>query len=330
VVLEQLAAASPETLRSFQALAATGQVEFLGETYYHSLSFLYSPAEFRQQVRLHRALVRRFFKQTPRAFRHTELIYNNELAREVARLGFGAIIAEGADHILGGRSPNVVYRPAGLSAQAGTPKIKLLLKDYVLADDMAFRFTRRDSAHFPLTAAKFAAKLAARRGELINLFLDYETFGEHHWIESGIFDFLRDLPREVKRQGQNDFVTVSEAAARYPARDEIDAPRFYSWADTERDLSAWLDNPLQLAAAQRIYELEPAVLASGKKELISAWRRLQTSDHLYYMCTKWWQDGDVHKYFSPYRSPYEAFVSVMEALDDLRSRVIKPKLTTHV
>lgn len=319
VALEQLENYAPEVLASFQALVKTGRVELLSETYHHSLAYLYSPIEFRRQVRLHRRKVLDLFNYEPEVFRHTELIYNNDLANEVAGLGFRGILAEGADHILGWRSPNFVYRPKGAKVMG------LLLKNYKLSDDIAFRFSSRDWSEWPLSAPKFASWVSALNGDgqVVNLFMDYETFGEHQWADTGIFDFLRALPEEILKHSDNDFVTVSEALSRYSPVGEIDAPHFYSWADTERDLSAWLSNPMQQDAARKVYALEKPVLKTKDEELINSWRRLLTSDHLYYMCTKWWNDGDVHKYFSPYDSPYEAFISYMNALADL-------ELRTHV
>lgn len=315
--LEQMEQYAPEVLASFQRLVKTGRVELLSETYHHSLAYLYSPAEFRRQVRLHRRKIIELFNHEPQIFRHTELIYNNDLAREVADLGYRGILAEGADHILDWRSPNFLYQPKDLQ------KMGLLLKNYKLSDDIAFRFSSRDWSEWPLTASKFASWISALNGsgEVVNLFMDYETFGEHQWADTGIFDFLRALPEEILKHPDNDFVTVSEAIERYTPVGEIDAPHYYSWADTERDLSAWLSNPMQHDAARRAYALEAAVLTTRDERLIENWRRLLTSDHLYYMCTKWWHDGDVHKYFSPHETPYEAFISYMNALTDLESRL---------
>lgn len=323
VALEQMEMYAPEVLESFQNLVKTGRVELLNETYHHSLAYLYSPTEFRKQVRLHRKKIIDLFSVEPEIFRHTELIYNNNLAQEIAGLGFRGILAEGADHILGWRSPNFVYKPKGLKNTG------LLLKNYKLSDDIAFRFSSKDWSEWPLSAPKFASWVSALNGagEVVNLFMDYETFGEHQWEDTGIFDFLRALPTEILKNRDNNFVTVSEAIQKYAPKDEIDAPEFYSWADTERDLSAWLSNPMQQDAARKIYSLEKNILKTKDENLINNWRRLLTSDHLYYMCTKWWHDGDVHKYFSPYESPYEAFISYMNAVTDLELRT---NAHTHV
>jgi alpha-amylase len=317
VLLEQLEQFSPETLRSFKALAQTGRVEFLGETYFHSLSFLYSPEEFARQVALHKESIEHHFKMTPRVFRNTELIYSNDVAKAAYHLGYEGILAEGADHILGWRSPAFLYHPPGL------PEMPILLKNYKLSDDIAFRFGSRDWSEFPLTAPRFASWVSAinGNGELVNLFMDYETFGEHQWEDTGIFEFLRALPESVLSHPDNDFVTVSEAISRYKPVAPLDVPHFVSWADTERDLSAWRSNEIQHDALSRLYALRDRAVASGDEALLNDWRRLSTSDHFYYMCTKWWNDGDVHKYFSPYESPYQAFIAFSNVLKDLEGRM---------
>lgn len=317
IFLEQAERFAPDVLQSFQELVATGQVELLSETYYHSLSYLYSPEEFRDQVREHRTLIERLFNVTPRVFRNTELIYNNAIAREVEDMGFDAILAEGADHVLDWRSPNFVYRPQG------TRKIKLLLKNYRLSDDIAFRFGSKDWEGYPLTASRFADWITDVNGsgDTINLFMDYETFGEHQWESTGIFKFLEALPDEVFRRKDNRFLTPSEVVQHHPAVAELDIPHYVSWADIERDLSAWRSNDMQHDAFTSLYALEKKVLASGDSSIIRDWKRLQTSDHFYYMCTKWFADGDVHKYFNPYETPYEAFIAFMNALQDLSLRL---------
>ena len=317
VLLDQLAEFSPETLKSFQALVKTGRVEILDETYYHSLAFLYSKDEFARQVELHRKKVKELFGVTPTVFRNTELVYNNELAKFAEDMGYKAILAEGADYLLGWRSPNFLYRAPNAT------KIKTLLKNYRLSDDIAFRFSSRDWAEWPLTSEKFARWVDAvnGNGNIVNLFMDYETFGEHQWENTGIFDFMRALPRELLLHPDNDFVTPSEAAKCYPVVGEYDAHNFVSWADIERDLSAWLSNSMQKEAMENLYALEADVLATKDEKIIEDWRRLQTSDHFYYMCTKWFADGDVHKYFNPYDTPYEAFIAYNNVLHDLRWRI---------
>jgi len=317
VFLEQLEEFSPETLESFQKLVATGRVEILDETYYHSLAFLYSKDEFKHQVQLHRDKVKKLFGVTPTSFRNTELIYNNELAKAVEEMGYKAILAEGWDNVLGWRSPNFVYH------SPTTTNIKTLLKNYRLSDDIAFRFSSQDWKEWPLTSEKFAhwVNQVNGNGHLINLFMDYETFGEHQWEHTGVFDFMRALPGQILKHPDNNFVTVTEAAEKYPSVGEFDAHHYVSWADVERDLSAWRSNGMQHEALGNIYALEADVLATKDPVLIHDWRKLQTSDHFYYMCTKWFADGDVHKYFNPYETPYEAFIAYNNLLQDLRLRV---------
>jgi alpha-amylase len=319
VVIEQMRRYVPEVLESFQRLAATGAVEFLSETYHHSLSFLYSQQEFAEQIALHRKLVQDLFGQTPTVFRNTELIYNNDVAKAAAALGFRVVICEGADHLLGYRSPTYLYTPPD------NPNVKLLLKNYRLADDIAFRFGNRGWNEWPLTADKFAGWVhnVNGNGYVVNLFMDYETFGEHQWEDTGIFEFLRHLPTEVLRLADNDFKTPSECAATYAASGEYDVPHVISWADTERDLSAWLGNAMQSNALHELYRLEPLVKEYGDEAVLDDWRKLQTSDHFYYMCTKYFADGDVHKYFNPYDTPYDSFINFMNVLDNLRARLPK-------
>ncbi len=321
-VLDQLEEYSPETLASFQELAATGRVELLGETHYHSLAYIFSPPEFVRQVKLHSQKIKSLFHHVPKVFRNTELIFRNDLALEVEKLGFKGILAEGADHILGWRSPNYLYHPVG------TKNIKLLLKNYRLSDDIAFRFSNPDWVEHPLMAPKFAKWVSAANGsgDIVNLFMDYETIGEHQWEDTGIFEFIRQLPEELLKHPDNYFITPSEAVAKLPAVAELDFPNFVSWADAERDISAWLGNAMQDDAAARIYALETAVLKTKDQALISDWRRLTTSDHFYYMCTKWFSDGDVHKYFNPYETPYEAFIAFMNVVQDLKLRLENTKL----
>jgi alpha-amylase len=318
VVIEQLQQFAPEVIETFQELNATGCVEFLDETYYHSLAFLYSREEFRTQVEMHRALIKKLFGQEPRVFRNTELIYNNDLAYFVSHMGYDGILAEGADQILGPRSPNFVYRPPH------APKLKLLLKNYRLSDDIAFRFSNRAWEQWPLHADKFAQWVTQINGHgfLCNLFMDYETFGEHQYAETGIFDFMRHLPGEImKASRENNFLTPSQIIDAQEPAGEIDVPHMISWADAERDLSAWLGNAMQSNALHELYKLETALKEKGDEQLLSDWRRITTSDHFYYMCTKHWSDGDVHKYFSPYESPYDSYINFMNVLDNIQTRL---------
>jgi alpha-amylase len=317
-VLEQLEKWSPEALQSFKDLVGTGRVEIVGETYHHSLAFFYSRTEFEAQVKMHREKVEQLFGQTPKVFRNTELAYNNDLAYWADKAGYKGILAEGWDKVLGWRSPNYVYRPSY------TDNIRLLMKNYRLSDDIAFRFGDHNWAGWPLTADKFSHWLNnTHDSSIFNLFMDYETFGEHQWDESGIFEFLHHLPKEWLREGNNSFMTVSEAIDAFEPTDFVDMPHTVTWADTERDLSAWLGNNMQISSIHGIYALEEKILSTGDLELIEDWRRLQTSDHFYYMCTKWFNDGDIHAYFSPYENPYDAFVAYMNTLHDIRFRLIQ-------
>lgn len=318
--LEQFEMYSPETLESFKKLARTGCVEFLSETYYHSLSFLYSKEEFQEQVQMHRIKIKKLFNYEPKVFRNTELIFNNELAHEVEKMGYLGILAEGADHVLGWRSPNFLYRAET------APHIKLLLKNYKLSDDIAFRFSNQGWASFPLMADTYASWINQINGsgEVVNLFMDYETFGEHQWEHTGIFNFMRQLPEEIFKNPDNGFMTPTEVAQTFNPVATLDIHHPMSWADMERDLSAWLSNAMQHNAMSQCYRLESYVKENGTAEQLKAWRMLTTSDHFYYMCTKYFNDGDVHKYFSPYETPYEAFMNYMNILEDLRNAV-RPK-----
>lgn len=311
-LIEQMAAYAPEALESFQELVATGGVEILGETFYHSLAALADPDEFTRQVNQHRRLIEATFGLRPHVFRNTELIYWDGLAPTVAALGFRGMLCEGADHVLGSRSPNHVY------AAVAAPSLRLLARNYRLSDDVGFRFSQRTWDGWPLTAPKYAGWLAGNEGDSLHLFLDYETFGEHQWAETGIFDFLGHWPRECLDRGLR-FVHPSQLARRQPVA-PLSFARPTSWADQERDLTAWLGNRLQDSAHARLYRVGRAIRAGGDPELLDRWRKLTTSDHVYYMCTKWFADGDVHKYFSPFDSPYDAFVAFMNVLEDLEQR----------
>ena len=318
-VLEQLQRHAPEVIDSFQALVDTGCVELLGETYHHSLASLYDPIEFRDQVALHTRTMQSLFGVTPRLFRNTELIHDDRIAREVARLGFHGILAEGADDILGSHSPNHVYR-----APEGGPA--LLLKNYRLSDDIAFRFSNRGWVDYPLDAPKFARWVHNVRSgdDTVNLFMDYETFGEHQWAETGIFDFLAELPGAILSERGWEFMTPSETIEAYAPIAELSFPRTVSWADAERDVSAWCGNDMQAGALSRVFALGDTIKRRNNPALLGLWRKLTTSDHFYYMCTKWFSDGDVHAYFSPFESPYEAFINYMNALTDLERSMLAP------
>lgn len=321
VAIEQFEKYRPDVLESFKRLADTGCVEFLSETYNHSLSYLFSIEEFKRQVHKHDLKILEHFGQQPKVFRNTELIYNNELACFIEKMGYKGILCEGVDRHLGHRSPNFLYSPVGAR------KIKALLKNYRLSDDIAFRFSDRNWAEFPLTADKYKHWIhaVAGCGEVINLFMDYETFGEHQWESTGIFNFLDHLPQEILRHPDFDFKTPSEVIDTYETRGVYDAHAFTSWADTERDLSAWLSNNMQREAMQKIFSLQSEIMETDDVGLINTWEKLQTSDHFYYMCTKFWNDGDVHKYFSPYDSPYDAYIYYMNIYSDLENTLRKRK-----
>jgi alpha-amylase len=315
VLLEQLENWAPDVLASFQDLVATGKVEIAAETYHHSLAFFYHREEFENQVAMHREKIQHLFGQTPKVFRNTELAYNNDLAHWAESAGYEGILAEGWDPVLGWRSPNFVYRPTG------TSNIKLLLKNYKLSDDIAFRFGDHDWKEWPLTADKFCHWLnETHDADIFNLFMDYETFGEHQWEDKGIFDFLEHLPRLWEQSG-NRFLSFSDVISQFEPKDEVDVPYTVTWADTERDLTAWLGNNMQQQAINELYELSRKIMATNDLKLIDDWRRLQTSDHFYYMCTKWFNDGDVHAYFSPYGSPYDAFINYMNVYHDMLWRL---------
>ncbi len=345
VALDQFAEYCPDIIDLFKELAATGCCEFVGETYHHSLSFMYSRDEFTAQVDAHTKRIQDWFGQTPRVFRNTELTYNNDVAHYVASMKnkdgtprFAGILCEGVDHILGYRSPNYLYRPPHTGNGPDGRPFSVMTKNYRLSDDIAFRFSNRGWADWPLSAEKFAGWVNQINGNgyLCNLFMDYETFGEHQWADTGIFKFLDALPEKIfdVNPGQNDFLTPSEAITKFDPVGVYDVPHMISWADTERDLSAWLGNSMQSGALQECFRLERPVkskLAAAEKAasehditearyLLEDWRKLTTSDHFYYMSTKYWADGDVHKYFSPYDSPYDAYINYMNVIDNVRAR----------
>lgn len=314
--IEQAEQFDPSVLDSFKRLVDTGRVEILSETYHHSLAFFYDRNEFEAQVERHRQKIREVFGVETRVFRNTELAYNNELAKWADDYGFNGIIAEGWDDVLGWRSPNYVYRPVN------TGNIKLLMKNYRLSDDIAFRFSDRGWADWPLTADKYHrwASTALEDAPLLNLFMDYETFGEHQWAEDGIFEFFEQFVRHWVSRPDQKFYTISEAIEANEPQGEISVTQTVTWADSERDLSAWLGNNLQHEAMKYIYDMTERVLRTGDGQLIDDWRKLQTADHVYYMSTKHADDGSVHSYFSPYSSPYEAFLNYMNAIRDIRWR----------
>ncbi len=306
----------PEVLDSFKDLHNTGAVDLIEETYFHSLSSLFeSLDEFEDQVKMHNRMIKRIFGCKPKVFRNTEAIYDNRIAKKIEDLGYKGIITEGTEKILGWRSPNFLYKPINAD-------LKVLLRNYKLSDDVGFRFSARDWPGFPLTADKYAHWMSHCEGEIINLFMDYETFGEHQWTETGIFDFIKNLPKEVLRQGNLDFVTVDEAIERHETVGDIDVPWAISWADEDRDVSTWLGNDMQIACFNELKNIGQKLRDHGNEDLLHAWRLLQTSDHLYYVSTKGYEDGNVHAYFSPYDAPYDGFINFMNILQDFKHKVM--------
>lgn len=322
VALEQFERYAPEVITSFRELADTGCVEFLGETYSHSLASLISPDEFRDQVKLHSDRIELLFGRRPTVFRNTELIYSDLIGADVAAMGFKAMLTEGAKHILGWKSPNYLY------TNAINPRLKLLLKNFNLSDDIAFRFSNRGWSNWPLTADKYVTWLSDTfaKDDLVNLFMDYETFGEHQQASTGIFDFMRHLPETVLSRTNITFDTPSGVCERHQPVAPLHVPFPVSWADEERDTSAWLGNDLQNEAFNKLYSAEKRVKESKDPVLLSDFRRLQESDHFYYMCTKFFSDGAVHSYFNPYDTPYEAFINYMNVVSDFLLRVDRLKV----
>ena len=316
-VLEQFDRYAPEVIESFRKLAQTGNVEFLSETYYHSLASLASPIEFKNQVLKHKAAIEHYFGVTPKAFRNTELIYSDAIGEMVYDMGFKTMLTEGAKHVLGWKSPNFVYTCAQASG------LKLLLKNSGLSDDIAFRFSDKNWSDWPLTGEKYLSwlKAAAQNEEIVNLFMDYETFGEHQKAASGIFDFMRYLPETVLADGEFEFVTPSQATKKHRPVGDLDVMDPISWADEERDVTAWLGNELQNDAFNKLNDQAEKLALLNDEALWSDFGHLQESDHFYYMCTKFFSDGAVHKYFNPYDTPYEAFINYMNVLSDFILRV---------
>jgi len=317
IVIDQFRLYAPEVLDSFRKLADTGCVEFLAETGAHSLVSLSSREEFERQVNNHRKIIRETIGYEPESFRNTEMIYSDQIGSWVADMGFKSMLTEGAKHVLGWKSPNFLY------CNNINPRLKVLMRNFVLSDDIAFRFSNRSWNEWPLTADKYAAwinKLSSK-SELINIFIDFETFGEHNPKESGIFDFLYHLPGAILKKTPFKFMTPSEVAVNLQPIAAINIPTPISWADEERDLTAWLGNELQSAAFTKLYELTEKVNMCNYEQIKKDWTYLQASDHFYYMCTKFFSDGAVHAYFNPYESPYEAFMNYMNILSDFEIRI---------
>jgi alpha-amylase len=318
--LEQLQQHAPEVIDGFRDLAATGCVEFLGETWSHTLASLKSKAEFQRQVDQHRKKISELFGQTPTTFVNTEMIYTDQIGQDVSEMGFSALLTEGARHVMGWKSPNFVY------CNAINPKLKVLLRNFRLSDDFIFRFSNRSWSEWPLTTEKFVRWLNSleRNEEVVNIAMAYEVLGIQQSKETGIFEFFRNLPRAVLRGTSFGFATPAEAAARHQTVSQINVQYPISWADEEKDVTAWLGNELQDEAFGKVYSIRDRVLSSGRTDILRDWERLQISDHFYYMSTKWFTDGDVSRYFNPYPSPYEAFINYMNVLSDLMIRVETP------
>ncbi|MCQ2171585.1 MAG: glycoside hydrolase family 57 protein [Bacteroidales bacterium] len=313
--MEQFDRYAPEVLDSFRALADTGCVEFLSETYYHSLSSLASTQEFEHQVQMHKQAIEHYFGVTPKTFRNTELIYSDAIGAEVRELGFTTMLTEGARHIMAWKSPNFIYNNDFKS------DLKLLLRNYQLSDDIAFRFSDQNWQEWPLTAEKYISWIKASEGDIVNLFMDYETFGEHQPGTCGIFDFMKAFASLGSKDGALQFVTPAEAAQKLESVGDLSVMQPISWADEERDLTAWLGNDLQQDAFNKLYRLEEKLSILNDPSLWADFGHLQESDHLYYMCTKFFSDGEIHQRFNPYSTPYEAFINYMNVLSDFIIRV---------
>lgn len=319
LVINQFRLYAPEVLESFKKLAETGMVEFLAETNSHSLASLKSRSEFERQVIKHKQMVKEFLGVEPTSFRNTELIYSDDIGSWVADMGFKTMMTEGAKHVLGWKSPNYLY------CNSLNPRLKVLLRNFVLSDDIAFRFSNRDWNSWPLTADKYAGWInkLAPKSELLNIFLDYETFGEHNWKESGIFDFLYHLPSAILKRTPFKFMTPSEISDTLQPVAAISIPSAISWADEERDITAWQGNELQIEALEKLYSLAGKVNKCEDDQIKKDWAYLQSSDHFYYMATKFFSDGAVHAYFNPYETPYDAFMNYMNVLSDFEIRLRK-------
>jgi len=323
VVLDQFKLYAPEVIESFAKLAATGCVEFLSETYANSLVSLADGSFFESQVKAHDDLIEELFGQRPKVFSNTELIYSDEIGDLVQRMGYEAIITEGAKHILGWKSPNYLY------CNALNPRLKVLMRNFRFSDDLSFRFSNKEWNEFPLTAEKYAGWMNSlpKEEEVITIFINYETFGQLQPKSSGIFEFLKKLPEAVLKSGKLSFSTPSEVINDLQPVSAVHVPYPISWADEERDLSAWLGNELQKEAFDKLYQLKDRMRNCTDPTMLKDWDYLQTNDHFYYMCTKFFSDGEVHKYFNPYGTPYEAFINYMNVLSDFKIRLnaIVPK-----
>jgi alpha-amylase len=317
IAIEQFELYAPEVINSFKELAQTGCVEFLSETYSHSLVSLKSKELFSEQIKKHDDLIEKHFGKRPAIFRNTELIYSDEIGNTISEMGFNGMLTEGAKHILGWKSPNFVY------TNVINPRLKVLMRNFKLSDDISFRFSNRTWSEWPLTTEKFASWIlnADQNEDVYNIFMDYETFGEHQKSSTGIMSFLQELPNAILKTKSLQFGTPSEIIEKIQPVSPVHVLHPISWADEERDLSAWLGNDLQEEAFNKLYSLQARVEKCNDTEILRDWQYLQISDHFYYMCTKFFSDGEVHKYFNPYESPYEAFMNYMNVLSDFSLRL---------
>ena len=317
VVLDQFKLYAPEVIESFAKLAATGCVEFLSETFANSMVSLNDKDLFESQVKAHDDLIEELFGQRPKVFRNTELIYSDELGDMVQKMGFEAMITEGAKHVLGWKSPNYLY------CNGLNPRLKVLMRNFRFSDDLSFRFGNKAWSEYPLTADKYAGWMASlpKEEEVVNVFINYETFGQLQHKNTGIFDFLKNLPAAILKTGVLQFSTPSEVVENLQPVSAVHVLYPISWADEERDLSAWLGNELQKEAFDKLYQLKGRMNNCTDATLLKDWDYLQTIDHFYYMCTKFFSDGEVHKYFNPYSTPYEAFINYMNVLSDFTLRL---------
>ena len=315
--LEQFALHAPEVIESFKELAKTGSVEFLAETYAHSLASLSDTDEFERQVQRHTAKMEELFGQKPVTLRNSSLIYSDQIGERVAAMGFESMLTDGAKHVLGWKSPNFVY------TNVMNPRLKLLLKNSRLSDDLTLRFSDHSWHEWPLTADKYARWLkdSTQDSEIVNLFMNYETFGENQLAETGIFEFMRSLPEYIFSTTDFEFLTPSEAVKKHQPVASLHVPYPISWADEEKDITGWLGNELQNEAFEELFKMQPKVEALNDPELNEDYSRLQASDHFYYMRTKLFSDNDYHRYVSPYETPYEAFINYMNVLSDFVARV---------
>lgn len=315
--LEQFALHAPEVIESFKELAKTGSVEFLAETYAHSLASLSDTDEFERQVQRHTARMEELFGQKPVTLRNSSLIYSDQIGERVAAMGFESMLTDGAKHVLGWKSPNFVY------TNVMNPRLKLLLKNSRLSDDLTLRFSDHSWHEWPLTADKYARWLkdSTQDSEIVNLFMNYETFGENQLAETGIFEFMRSLPEYIFSTTDFEFLTPSEAVKKHQPVAPLHVPYPISWADEEKDITGWLGNELQNEAFEELFKIQPKVEALNDPELNEDYSRLQASDHFYYMRTKLFSDNDYHRYVSPYETPYEAFINYMNVLSDFVARV---------